>query len=260
MMRTPVIFSGHGSPMIALEHNEITSGMEAVGRHVIDTYGKPKAILAVSAHWYTRGTFTQSAAHPSQIYDMYGFPEELYRVKYPVSGNRELTDQIVSLLGSQVSIDDSWGIDHGTWTVLVHMFPKADIPVVQLSVDGTLTPEQCFETGKKLASLRDEGYLIFGSGNIVHNLRRVEWDNPDGTEMTHAFNDYIINAVTEKQNEKVIHYTEGPEASYAVPTPDHYLPLVYCLGAAGDDSVREFNNVCNLGSMAMTGFLWSSEK
>ena len=256
MTRTPVIFSGHGSPMIALEHNEITAGMEAVGKHVLDTCGKPKAILAISAHWYTRGTFTQSAEHPNQIYDMYGFPRELYQVKYPVSGNRELTDHIISVLGNQVTVDDSWGIDHGTWTVLVHMFPKADIPVVQLSVDGTLSPDEIFAIGKKLSVLREEGYLIFGSGNVVHNLRRVEWDNPDGTEMTHAFNDYIINAVKAGENEKVIHYSNGPEAAYAVPTPDHYLPLAYCLGAADGDQVTVFNNVCNLGSMAMTGFIW----
>ena len=255
-MRTPVIFSGHGSPMIALEDNAITAGMEAVGKNVITKYGKPKAILAISAHWYTRGTCIQSAEQPKQIYDMYGFPDELYQVKYPVTGNKELTDRVRKALGDLVTVDDSWGIDHGTWTVLVHMFPKADIPVVQLSVDGTLTEKQCYEVGQKLAALRDEGYLIFGSGNVVHNLRRVEWDNPDGTKMTHAFNDYIIDAVKAGEKDKVINYANGPESSYAVPTPDHYLPLIYCLGAADGDKVQVFNNVCNLGSMAMTGFIW----
>ena len=255
-MRIPVIFSGHGSPMVALDHNDITAGMEEAGRNVIAKYGKPKAILAISAHWYTRGTYTQSAEQPKQIYDMYSFPEELYQVKYPVTGDKQLTEKIQSVLGNLVSVDDSWGIDHGTWTVLVHMFPKADIPVVQLSVDGTLTAEQCYEVGKRLSALRDEGYLIFGSGNVVHNLRRVEWDNPDGTKMAHAFNDYIVDAVKAGAKDKVIHYTEGPESTYAVPTPDHYLPLIYCLGAADGDKVQLFNNVCNLGSMAMTGFVW----
>lgn len=255
-MRTPVIFSGHGSPMVALENNKITAGMEAVGKAVIEKYGKPKAILAISAHWYTRGTFVQSAGEPKQVHDMYGFPEELYRVKYPVKGDRKLTDRVLEVLGNLVSVDDSWGIDHGTWTVLVHMFPKADIPVVQLSVDGTLALEQCYEIGQKLSALRDEEYLIFGSGNVVHNLRRVEWDNPDGTKMTHAFNDYIIDAVKAGNKEKVIHYADGPEAAYAVPTPEHYLPLIYCLGAADGDRAEVFNNVCNLGSMAMTGFVW----
>ena len=192
-MRMPVIFSGHGSPMIALENNEITVGMEKVGRHVIGKYGKPKAILAISAHWYTRGTCVQSVEQPKQVYDMYGFPEELYQVKYPVTGDKELTEKVETVLGDLVSVNNSWGIDHGTWTVLVHMFPKADIPVVQLSVDGTLTAEECYQVGQKLSALREEGYLIFGSGNVVHNLRRVEWDNPDGTEMTNAFNDYIID-------------------------------------------------------------------
>ncbi|MDD5922559.1 MAG: 4,5-DOPA dioxygenase extradiol [Eubacteriales bacterium] len=255
-MRAPVIFSGHGSPMIALENNEITAGMETVGRNVIAEYGKPKAILAISAHWYTEGTYTQSAVNPRQVYDMYGFPEELYQVKYPVTGDPGLTNRIQAVLGGLVSIDDSWGIDHGTWTVLVHMFPKADIPVVQLSVDSTRKAEECWQIGQKLSALREEGYLIFGSGNVVHNLRRVEWDNPDGTEMTHAFNDYIVDAVKTGVRDKVIHYTDGPEAAYAVPTPEHYLPLVYCLGVADGNKAHVFNNVCNLGSMAMTGFIW----
>lgn len=255
-MRMPVIFSGHGSPMIALENNDITAGMEMVGSNVIKKYGKPKAILAISAHWYTKGTYTQSAKEPEQIYDMYGFPQELYDLKYPVQGNAELTEGIQRLLGDAVSIDDEWGIDHGTWTVLVHMFPKGDIPVVQLSVDEMLTAEECHQIGQKISSLREEGYLIFGSGNVVHNLSRVEWDNPDGTKMTHTFNDYIIDAVKAGAKDKIIHYTEGPEASYAVPTPEHYLPLIYCLGAVGGDKVQIFNNVCNLGSMAMTGFIW----
>lgn len=255
-MKMPVIFSGHGSPMIALENNDITASMGAVGKNVISKYGKPKAILAISAHWYTRGTFTQSAEKPKQVYDMYGFPEDLYRVKYPVSGDKELTDKIKDVLGNLVTADDSWGIDHGTWAVLVHMFPNADIPVVQLSVDGTLTYRQCFEVGEKLSSLRDEGYIIFGSGNVVHNLRRVEWNNPDGTEMTHIFNDYIIDAVKNKDIDKVINYSDGPESSYSVPTPEHFLPIIYCLGASGGDGAAVFNNVCNLGSMAMTGFVW----
>ena len=135
-LRMPVIFSGHGSPMVALEHNDVTEGMAKTGRSVIQTYGKPKAILAISAHWYTDGTFVQSDEKPRQVYDMYGFPKELYEVKYPVSGNAELTDAVLSLLGGTVSVDNSWGIDHGTWTVFVHMFPDADIPVVQLSVNG----------------------------------------------------------------------------------------------------------------------------
>ena len=252
----PVVFSGHGDPMIALRDDEVTKGMRKVGNDILVKYGKPKAILAISAHWYTRGTFVQTDEQPRQIYDMYGFPDELYEVKYPLSGCKDLSDRVCELLGDGVSVDDSWGIDHGTWTVLVHMFPDADIPVVQLSVDGMLSGEEIMEIGKKLSVLRDEGYLIFGSGNVVHNLRMVNWNDPNGTEMTLEFNKYIIDALANGEDSKVIDYKTGPYASYAVPTPEHYLPLIYCLGASEGDEVSVFNNICNLGSMAMTGFVF----
>lgn len=254
-MKMPVIFSGHGSPMVAIENNEITQTMNAIG----DSIEKPKAILAISAHWYTDHTSIQSVAHPKQIYDMYGFPKELYELQYPVSGSAPLTESVRSLLGTEVTIDDTWGIDHGTWSVLVHMFPKADIPVVQLSVNRHLDPQQSYALGQKLEPLRDQGYLIFGSGNVVHNLGRVEWDNPDGTEMTHRFNDAITYAVESHDHASIIHYDILPDAAYAVPTPDHFLPLLYCLGAAGNDPVTVFNNVCNLGSMAMTGYVFGKK-
>lgn len=254
--RMPVVFSGHGDPMIALRDDAVTKGMKEIGDRVLEQYGKPKAILAISAHWYTKGSFIQTVDEPRQIYDMYGFPKKLYEVKYPVKGCRELSDRVIRLLGDNVKIDDSWGIDHGTWTVLVHMFPKADIPVVQLSVDGTQDAVNLYEIGWKLAALRDEGYLIFGSGNVVHNLRLVDWDNPDGTEMAYAFNSYIVDAVLNGDRAKVIAYENGPEAAYAVPTPEHYLPLIYCMGAGKGDKTEVFNNVCNLGSMAMTGFVF----
>lgn len=254
--RMPVVFSGHGSPMIAIEDNDITHEMNRVGRDIIQKYGKPKAILAISGHWFARGTYVQSAENPRQIYDMYGFPKELYEVKYPVTGDAELTEAVRKILGSAVSVNDSWGIDHGTWTVLVHMFPEADIPVVQLSVNQNLSPRQSFELGARLQGLRDEGFLIFGSGNVVHNLRMVNWDNEGGTEATVAFNDYITDAIVAGNKAKVINYGSHPAAAYAVPTPDHYLPLLYCLGAAGDDKADVFNKICNLGSMAMTGYVW----
>ena len=230
--------------------------MAAVGRSITEEYDRPKAILALSGHWYTRGTYVQKTDEPRQVYDMYGFPQELYEVEYPVKGDGELSDRVLSILGDDVSIDNSWGIDHGTWTVLVHMFPDADIPVVQLSVDGTLSTDKMYEIGHKLSALRDEGYLIFASGNVVHNLRLVQWDNPDGTEMAHRFNDYIVDAVLAGEHEKVINYQDGPDSRYAVPTPDHYIPLIYAIGAAGNDKAEVFNKVCNLGSMAMTGFVF----
>lgn len=256
MMTMPILFSGHGSPMIALEHNDIIKTMNEVGNRILKEYGTPKAILSISAHWYTRGTFIQSKQEPKQIYDMYGFPPELYALKYPVKGYSSLTKRVEEVLGDKVSINDTWGTDHGTWSVLVHFFPHADIPVVQLSVNRYLSPKESYELGKQLSALSHEGYLIFGSGNVVHNLREVEWDNPDGSEMTHAFNDEVVNAITHHDDNKVIRYENIPYASYAVPTPDHYLPLLYCLGAAQGRDVEVFNNVCNLGSIAMTGFLW----
>lgn len=256
----PVVFSGHGSPMIALAHNAITEGMDRIGRAVEKQFGKPKAILMVSAHWYTHGTFVQSAPEPRQVYDMYGFPKELYQVKYPAKGDRELTGKVQELLGSAVAVNDDWGIDHGAWTVLVHMFPKADIPVVQLSVDGDISHEEEFQLGRKLADLRKQGYLILGSGNVVHNLREVEWDNKGGSAATLRFNDYITEAVLQGDTDKVIGFGSHPDAAYAVPTPDHYLPLLVCLGAAGSDRAQVFNKVCNLGSMAMTGYAWGMEK
>lgn len=153
----PVIFSGHGSPMIALEHNAITEGMAKAGQDVLEKYGRPKAILMVSAHWYTHGTFVQSSPEPRQVYDMYGFPKELYEVKYPVKGDAELTEAVQQVLGNKVRINDDWGIDHGAWTVLVHMFPKADIPVVQLSVDGDIPYAEEYAIGQRLAALREQG-------------------------------------------------------------------------------------------------------
>lgn len=252
----PVIFSGHGSPMLALQHNDITRNLSRIGGQICSRHGTPRAILAISAHWYVSGTFIQSAPQPRQVYDMYGFPEELYQVTYPVPGDATLTRSVQNLLGAAVSVNDQWGIDHGTWTILVHMFPDADIPVVQLSVNRDLSPQELYDIGQKLAPLRTQGYLIFASGNVVHNLGRVEWNNPGGTPQTLRFNDYIIQAVRNHNDDAVIHYTSHPDAAYAVPTPDHFLPLVMTLGAAQGETVAVFNNTCNLGSMAMTGFIF----
>lgn len=255
--KMPVIFSGHGSPMLALDDNDVTRGLRAVGDAVLREHGKPRAILAISAHWYTRGTFVQRTESPKQIYDMYGFPRELYGFKYPVKGDIALADRVVDLLGERVAVNNDWGIDHGTWTVLCHMFPEADIPVVQLSVDATLSKDEIFEIGKALAPLREEGYLIFASGNVVHNLRRVDWDNPNGSPECLAFNDAITEYVLARNDQAVMEYEAVSHAAYAVPTPEHYLPLVYCLGAAEGEAPTVFNNHCDLGAIAMTGFIFS---
>ncbi|MBR1581367.1 MAG: 4,5-DOPA dioxygenase extradiol [Selenomonadaceae bacterium] len=256
MSRMPVVFSGHGDPMIALREDDVTRGMRAVGDRIISEHGKPKAILAISAHWFTKEQLVQSTNAPQQIYDMFGFPEELYRVKYPVKGDLALSYRVVKLLGERVKVDNGWGIDHGTWTVLIHMFPDADIPVVQLSTHITAPARQLYELGRQLSVLRDEGYLIFGSGNVVHNLREIEWDNPNGSDKTLAFNRKIREAITSGDIETAINYGLLDDAKYAIPTPEHYLPLIYCLGAADGARAEVFNDVCNLGSLSMTGYFF----
>ncbi len=256
MSRMPAIFVGHGSPMIALEDSEITRKMTSIGKEVMSKHGQPKGILAISAHWYVGDTFTQDQEEPKQIYDMYGFPDELYQVKYPAKGSGALSLRVQELLGEGVSVNNEWGIDHGSWTALIHLFPEADIPVVQLSVNRRIDARASYEIGEKLAALRGEGYLILGSGNLVHNLRRVEWSNEGGTEAAMAFNDYMVTAIEAREDEKVISYQDAPYASYAVPMPDHYLPLTYVLGASQTEKPYVFNNVGTLGSIAMTGFVF----
>ncbi len=265
-MKMPVIFLGHGSPMLALEKNDVANGLHEIGEKILDKYGRPKAILMVSAHWYVGGTFIQTDPEPRQVYDMYGFPQELYEVKYEPKGCADLSGRVSELLGGSVSVNNEWGIDHGTWTTLVHVFPDASVPVVQLSVNKNISERECFEIGKKLSLLREEGYLIMANGNIVHNLSMVQWDNNDGTPMCKSFNEKIISLVEGQDIDALIDYKNLPDWKYAVPTPDHYLPLLYCLGAADSDvdslaesdanveNVTVFNNICDLGSMAMTSF------
>lgn len=184
---------------------------------------------------------------------MYGFPKELYEVKYEPKGFRPLTDRVLSLLPS-ADINDDWGIDHGSWTVLTHFFPDASIPVVQLSIDGKISPRASYEIGKALTPLREEGYLIFASGNIVHNLYKVEWNNECGSPAADRFDAYITEAVSARDDEKVISYEDHPDSVYAAPTADHFLPLLYALGTAEGEKPLVFNQVRNLGSISMTGY------
>lgn len=254
MEKMPVVFVGHGDPMIALKINEMTETLKKVGKDIIKKYGEPKAILSISAHWYTKENFVQSAEIPNQIYDIFGFPEELYEVKYPVKGSKELTTEIKNILGSEVKINDDWGIDHGTWTILVHMFPEAKIPVVQLSVNANLNEEEAYKLGEKLAELREKNYLIIGSGNIVHNLRKLEWDNPKGSKEADVFDKYILESISKREDEKVIKYKEHEYSSYAVSTPDHFKPILYILGASQGEKPYIFNEMRELGSLSMTSY------
>lgn len=258
-MKLPVLFVGHGSPMIALEDNKLTENFKQVGEYILENYEKPKAILSISAHWFVDETLVQNTENPRQIYDMYGFPEELYEVKYPAKGCPELGEWVLELVeGSK--INNEWGIDHGTWTVLTHMFPKADIPVVQLSINYKLSTVEVFQIGEKLKSLRDEGVLIIGSGNIVHNLRSINWQNPKGVKEADEFDNYIKKSILERKYENVLNYKEFENYEISVPMYDHYYPLVYTLGAVEDkDRVTVFNEIRVMGTISMTSYLWEGE-
>ncbi len=241
--------------MLALDDNCVTHALSQLGRRLIRDYGTPRAILMVSAHWYKNRNLIQRTDAPKQIYDMYGFPRALYEVKYPVRGCAALSDAVLAIKEIGAQVDNTWGIDHGTWTPLLHIFPNADVPVVQLSVNGALTPRQCYAIGQRLAPLRRQGYLIMGSGNVVHNLRRVNWDSQQGSPEAIAFNRYITEAVERRDDDAVVNYTSHFDARYAVPTADHFLPLLYVLGSNGGSHVTTFNNHLELDAMAMTGYL-----
>lgn len=247
-MTMPVLFLGHGSPMNAIEDNPFTRGWEEIAGSI----PRPKAILSVSAHWYGVGTKTSDTLEPKQIYDMGGFPEELYHLSYPCPGSKELAGRVMELLGSTVSIDNRWGIDHGTWSVLVKMYPEGDIPVVQLSIDANKSPMEHLALGRLLAPLREEGILILGSGNVVHNLRLVDWTMDHGAPWADAFDGRIRDLILAGNHEGVAGEAQGP----AVPTPDHYLPLLYVLGATKvGEKVRVYNEARILGSLSMTSYL-----
>lgn len=254
MKRMPALFVGHGSPMNAIEDNDFTRTWERLGAHI----GRPEAILSVSAHWFTRGTWVSDAERPRQIYDMYGFPKELYELRWPAEGSYRLAHQVRERIRSAVEIDNSWGIDHGTWSVLCRMYPAADVPVVQLSIDGTAPAETHYRIGRELASLRDEGVLLLGSGNIVHDLARIDWENEGGYPWADEFDSWIRDAILAGDHEKPIQYeTGGSAARQAFRTPEHYLPLLYVLGAVDEaDVVTVFNEARTMGSISMTGYLF----
>lgn len=251
--KMPVLFVGHGSPMVALEDSNITRAWKKIAENI----PQPKAILAISAHWYGDDNRIQSDQKPKQIYDMYGFPMELYEIKYEPKGDLPLTKRVQELLGSSLTIDDDWGIDHGTWSVLVHMYPKVDIPVVQLSINMKASGKQLFEIGERLMPLRDEGVLLFGTGNIVHNLRKAKWGMEDGTPEANEFDQWVKERILERDVDAIMNYKAHPLAPYAAPTPDHFIPLLYILGAtSAGDEITVFNEVRQLGSISMTGYLW----
>src|SRR6266487_4088998 len=223
--RMPVVFFGHGSPMNTLERNKYTE----TWRKLSESIPRPKAILCVSAHWYTEGTAVTAMEKPKTIHDFYGFPQTLFDVQYPAPGDPRLAARVRELLEpAEIRLDDSWGFDHGTWSVLKHAYPDAKIPVVQLSIDGTRAPEFHYEAGKRLAPLRDESVLVAGSGNVVHNLRLMKRGGGSPFDWAVRFNERVREALASRDHQALIEFERlGGDACLAVPTPEHYLPLLY---------------------------------
>jgi len=236
----PVIFFGHGNPMNALQTNDYTKAWAAIGA----TIPRPKAVLSISAHWYIARTAVTAMQSPKTIHDFGGFPQELYEVEYPAPGNPALANRIKELLSlHDADLNDQWGLDHGTWSVLRHLYPKADIPVVQLSIDRTKPASFHYEIGKKLAPLREEGVLIIGSGNIVHNLRAYAWSQPLAAPFDWAvrFEDRVRELLLAEDADPLIAYeTLGNDAMLSIPTPDHYLPLMYVIACRKDGEMLSF--------------------
>lgn len=254
----PLLFVGHGSPMFAIEQNAFTEGW----RKSVDNVPRPKAILVVSAHWETRGTFVTAQREPRTIHDFRGFPKALFDVQYPAPGSPETAKTISESVSKfPVGLDESWGLDHGSWTILIHQYPNADVPVLQLSLDHTKPAAWHYEFAKELKYLREKGVLIIGSGVLVHNLRQMNLRLKTGFDWAVEANETFKKLILSGEHDKLIRYeTLGKAVQMAIPTPEHYLPLLYVLALKNDDEEIEiFNDVTLAGSMSMTSLkIWSS--
>jgi 4,5-DOPA dioxygenase extradiol len=249
--RMPAVFLGHGTPMNALQDNRWTRTWQRLGREI----GRPRAILVISAHWCTHGIGVTAMERPPTIHDFGGFPQALFDMEYPAPGDPALAERVRALLAplSVVLDREAWGLDHGTWSVLCKAYPAADIPVVQLSIDMTKPPRFHFEIGQRIAPLRDEGVLVLGTGNVVHNLQVFRRQEDDfAYDWARRFNDFIRDRLLAHEFDAVVDYaTVGRDAQLSVPTPDHYYPLLYVAGAAGPDpAIVECDGVCQ-ASMSM---------
>ncbi|MGV4414399.1 4,5-DOPA-extradiol-dioxygenase [Chryseobacterium sp. T1] len=253
--KMPVLFLGHGTPMNAIEENQFVQGFRKVATEI----PKPNAILCISAHWFTQGTFVTAMSMPRTIHDFYGFPKELFDVEYPVKGSPELAAETIDLLlPNLVEEDHNWGLDHGAWSVIMHMYPDADIPVIQLSIDYSKPPQYHFDLAQQLHKLREKGILIIGSGNIVHNLRLLDRSNIQkagtGWDWAIEAREKTNNWILDGDYDSLINYQkQGIALQYAVPTPDHYLPLIYSLGLKhSSEDLSLFNDELVGGSLSMT--------
>lgn len=253
--KMPVLFLGHGSPMNAIEENQFVKGFREISKKI----PTPNAILCISAHWYTKGTFVTSGEIQKTIHDFYGFPPELFAVEYPAKGSPELARDTVNILAPYlVTETDSWGLDHGAWSVIKHLYPEANIPVIQMSIDHTQSVKWHFELAKKLQKLREKGILMIGSGNIVHNLRMIDWKNINtvgagwdwAMEARAKTNEWILDG----NFQNLIDFEkQGTALQNAIPTPDHFLPLIYTLGLKEkSEEISLFNDELIGGSLSMT--------
>lgn len=251
----PVLFVGHGSPMNGIEINEFSTKWTQLAKQI----NKPSAVLVISAHWFIKGTRITAMDSPSTIHDFGGFPQELFQVQYPAPGSLVLAEETKRIIHStNVELDHDWGLDHGTWTIVRHMYPEADIPVLQLSIDYTKPASYHYELAKELFALRKKGVLIIGSGNMVHNLRMVAWDKLDepgfGFDWALEMNNTFKHLINEGNHESLVQYEKlGKAALLSIPTAEHYLPLIYSLGLSSkQDPIHFFNDKAVGGSLTMT--------
>jgi len=253
--KMPALFLGHGSPMNAIEENEFVQSWRNIGKAV----PVPAAVICISAHWQTMGTFVTAMKEPSTIHDFGGFPHELYNIRYPAPGSPELANEVKKRVkGSVIGLDTKWGLDHGAWSVIRHIFPAADVPVIELSLDFTKTPQLHYDLAKELISFRNEGVLIMGSGNIVHNLGRVAWDRADEPEFGYDWaikaNDIFKRLIISGNYQDLINYQSlGSEVLLSVPSSEHFLPLLYILALREENEpITLFNDRAVMGSLTMT--------
>lgn len=256
----PMVFFGHGSPMNAIDDSQLTRAWSRIG---LDVAPSTRAILCVSAHWLTRGSAVTAMDRPKTIHDFGAFPQALFNVQYPAPGSPALAERVRALLAPvPVALDTrAWGLDHGAWSVLVHAFPRADVPVVQLSLDVSLSPEQHYEVGRRLAPLREEGVLIVGTGNVVHNLGAMDWSlTAPPYDWAQRFHDHICAAIRDDRPRAVIDYAgQGQDARLSVPSPDHFWPLLYVLGARlPGDRVRFENAFVQHASLSMVSMVFEA--
>lgn len=250
--KMPVLFVGHGSPMNGIEDNEFSRRWSEMGKNI----PLPSAVIVVSAHWFTLGTRVTAMDQPRTIHDFYGFPKALFDVQYPAPGNPSLANETAKLIKkTPVALDHDWGLDHGTWSIVNHMYPQANIPVLQLSIDFSKGPKFHYELAQELLALRKKGVLIIGSGNMVHNLGMIDWHRRDsGFDWAIETNEKFKSLITSGNHEQLINFESlGTSAKLSIPTPEHYLPLLYTLGLQEkNDPITLFNDKTLMGSISMT--------